>query len=135
MFDVLKIASGAPSADVSIKHPVTGDPIGVTLTLAGPEHPSRKSIEFARQRRARVAIQRTGKFELNDPADDAQEQIDRLAACTLAWDGVTEAGVPVECTKAAAAALYATEGLEWLRDQAAAALDEQTRFIKACASV
>jgi hypothetical protein len=41
-----------PTATIDILHPVTQAPLGAQVTLAGPEHPDRKRIQFARQRRA-----------------------------------------------------------------------------------
>lgn len=132
MFDITTITD-APTATIELKHPITGAPLGATITVAGPEHPTRKGIDFAKQRKLRAAIQKTGKLEISDPADDELDAVDKLAACTLGWDGMAEAGQPVEFSKAAAAKLYATEGLGWLRAQVWAAMDERERFITACA--
>ena len=124
----------ASSAVVDLKHPVTGAPLGASITLAGPEHPSRKALEFAKQRKLRAAIQKTGRMELLDPQEDELDAVERLVACTLGWDGIADdAGQPIEFSPAAASKLYATEGLTWLRDQIYTALGERERFIKACA--
>lgn len=132
MFDIAKIHD-VTSAPVEIKNPSTGESIGVTITVAGPEHPQRKAIEFAKQRKLRAQLQKTGKIELGDPADDELDTIETLAICTLAWSGVTEGGVDVPCTKEAALKLYSTDGLAWLRAQVLAAMGERERFIQTSA--
>jgi hypothetical protein len=132
MFDIKSITDTS-SADVALKHPVTGALLGATITVAGPEHPTRKASEFAKQRKLRQSFQKTGKLELTDPADDELDAVDKLTSCTLGWSGITDAGVAVEYSSQAAARLYATEGLGWLREQLLAAMGERERFIKACA--
>lgn len=130
MFEITSIKD-ALSAPIEIKHPVTGAALGPTFTLAGPEHPTRKAIDFAKQRKLRAAIQKSGKLELTDPADDELDAIEKLAACTLAWTGLSDGGVAVEYSPAAALKFYSTDGMGWLRAQLLAAMDERERFISA----
>ena len=133
MFDISSIKD-ALSAPNDIKHPITGAQIGATVTLAGPEHPTRKAIDFAKQRKLRSAIQKSGKLELTDPADDELDAIEKLASCTLGWSGLTDGGSTVDFTAAAALQLYSTDGMGWLRAQLLTAMDERERFISACAT-
>lgn len=132
MFDISAIKD-ALSAPIDIKHPVTGVPLGATVTLAGPEHPTRKAIDFAKQRKLRASIQKTGKLELSDPADDELDAIEKLASCTLGWSGITDGDAAIEFTPTAALKLYGTDGMGWLRAQLLAAMEERERFISACA--
>ena len=121
----------ALSARVDIKDVSTGMKVA-WVELAGPEHPKRKAILFAKQRRVRNVLQRTGKIELADPADDEQEQLDLLVASTLSWseDWVDESGKPLPCTAEHVRKEFGREGHGWLRKQLASALDESERFIK-----
>ena len=121
------------TAEVVIKDPTTGAPTDLVVTLAGPEHAKRRQLEFARARKIRRQVQRTGKIELADPEDDEQDQIEMLVACTLGWEGLTDKGVTVPFTPAAAQSLYSREGLGWLRSQLLTALGERERFIKSSA--
>lgn len=132
MFNLQDITDAA-SAVVELKHPVTGELLGASITLAGPEHPQRKAVEFARQRKLRAAVQKSGRLEMVDPEEDEQIALDRLVACTLGWSGIADASVVIEYSPAAAARLYGGEGVGWLRAQVYAALDERERFITACA--
>jgi hypothetical protein len=133
MFDINSV-SDSQSAEVEIKHPVTGANVGATVTLAGPEHPKRKQIKFARQRAARKALNKTGKVLLSDPEDDEQDNLEDLAACTLGWTGFSEDGKPMEFTPAAALKLYQQEKSQWLVSQLMNALNERERFIASSAT-
>jgi len=130
MFDISTITD-AQSASIDLKHPVTGALLGATVSLAGPEHPTRKAIDFNKQRKLRAAIQKSGKLELTDPADDELDGIEKLASCTLGWSGITDGATVVEFSKAAALKLYSTEGMGWLRAQLLTAMEERERFITA----
>ena len=91
----------------------------------GPEHPERKRLVFARQRRLRATLAKTGKVPVSDPEEDEAEELDTLVACTLGWAGASEA-----FSRDAVRRLYAKK--RWLRDQVAAALQERELFIRAC---
>jgi hypothetical protein len=116
------------SADVRIKDPTTGAPTPMVVTLAGPEHADRKRLAFARQRRMRAALSKTGKVPVSDPEDDEADELDTLVACTLGWSGAS-----VAYSRDEARRLYADPKRRWLRDQVAAALQERELFTQACA--
>lgn len=113
---------------LSIKTP-TGAPTAMQVTLAGPEHPDRKRRIFARQRRLRSTLVKTGKLPIADPEDDEADELDELVASTLGWTGAAVAYSPD-----AARALYADPKRRWLRDQVKAALDDRELFTRACAA-
>lgn len=117
------------SADVRIKNPATGAPTPMVVTLAGPEHPDRKRLTFARQRRMRAALAKTGKLQVGDPEDDEADELELLTACTLGWTGA-----PMPYTAAAARTLYADPKRRWLRDQVQAALNERELFTRSSAA-
>ena len=116
-----------PSATTRIKDQ-GGAPTSMVITLAGPEHPERKRRLFARQRRLRAALAKTGKMPMSDPEDDEADELDDLVASTLGWVG---AAVPF--SPAAARALYADPKRRWLRDQVLAALQERELFTRTSA--
>ncbi len=95
------------------------------ITLAGPEHPDRKRRLFARQRRMRAQLAKTGKLPTSDPEDDDADQVDDLVACTLGWEGAVLPYSPENARK-----LYADTKRRWLRDQVQAALDERELFMR-----
>lgn len=115
------------SAEVRIKNPSTGAPTPMVVTLAGPEHADRKRLTFARQRRLRGALAKTGRVPVSDPEDDDADELDMLVACTLGWVGAS-----VDYSRGEARRLYADPKRRWLRDQVAAALQERELFTRAC---
>lgn len=122
------------SADMVVKHPLTGAPTVARFTLAGPEHPARKSAVFARMRQRRAELQRTGTLTVPDPEQDEEDETALLAACTLGWRGLAAGGQPLEFSAAAAVKLYADPKFRWLRDQVKAALDQRELFIAGSAT-
>lgn len=124
----------AQTADIELKNPETGAPLGATITLMGPEHPTRKGLEFARQRELRKGLQKTGKVQLGDPVEDEEDAINELVAITTGWTGITnDDDVAIPFSAGAARDLYNQEGLGWLRAQLFTAKNERERFIKSSA--
>ena len=68
-----------------------------------------------------------------DPQDDLQDQIETLNVCTLGWTGMTDKGVAVPYSPAAANTLFNNEKMGWLRNQLLTALAERERFIASSA--
>ncbi len=124
----------ALSAWVDLKDETTGAKIA-SVELAGPEHPKRKAILFARQRKVRNVLQRTGKLELADPQDEEQDDLEMLVQCTLAWSAefVDDDGKALACTAENVRKEFGAEGNGWLRRQLKRAADETERFIKSSA--
>lgn len=117
------------SGTVTIKDPKTGAPTRLVMTLAGPEHPTRKRLAMNKQRRMRAALSKTGRLQLDSPEDDEAEQISTLVDCTLDWTGLVRSGEPVTYSKAEARKLFEDPKRRWLRDQVQAALDDREAFI------
>lgn len=116
-------------AEVRVKNPTTGAPTSMVVTLAGPEHSERKRLSFAKQRRMRASLAKTGKIPVNDPEEDEAEELDMLVASTLGWRGAS-----VDFSRDAARKLYGDPKRRWLRDQLLAALNERELFTRACAT-
>ncbi len=129
MFDLSSITEQT-SAEIEILHPVTRAPTGARITLAGPEHPDRKRLQFERQRRLRASFAKKGRFDVVDPEQEEADDLEWLAACTLGWRGFADAGKPIEFSAAAVKALYARPEMTWLRRQVQAALADLENFIK-----
>lgn len=117
------------SAVLTLKHPVTGAATPARITVAGPEHPARKAAIFARMRVRRQEMERTGKLSVTDPAEDEQDEVALLAACTLGWSGLRVGGAVLAYSAEASAALYADPKRAWVRDQVKTALDQRELFI------
>jgi hypothetical protein len=118
------------AADYELLHPVTNQPTGAFLTLAGPEHPERKRIAMDLQRRLRASAARS-KQAVPDPEEDARESVKLLAKVTLGWRGIRKNGQEVPCSEAAAVELYSDPKRQWVVKQLLVAMNDQDLFIKA----
>ena len=126
----LKSIRQVASAKIQVKDPATGDPTGVIIVMAGPEHPDRKRITFAQSRKFLRSYAKTGRAEMPEPEDAESQKKENLAAFTLGWTGlIDDAGAPVVFSKAAALELYNNPEMGWLVDQLDSALGEQELFI------
>ena len=126
----LKSIRQVASAKIQVKDPATGDPTGVILEMAGPEHPDRKRITFAQSRKFLRSYAKTGRAEMPEPEDAESQKKENLAAFTLGWTGlIDDAGAPVVFSKAAALELYNNPEMGWLVDQLDSALGEKELFI------
>lgn len=99
-----------------------------TITLASAENPVRKKLEHAKQRKYRADVQKLGKVQFSDPAEEIDEQTDYLVASTLGWN-LKQAGKPLEFSPAAARALYTDPKRDWVRKQVVEALNQNQLFI------
>ena len=133
-FQLTQIAD-TPSAEVELKDPETGAPMGVFFLLAGPEHELRREQDFARQRKLRAHFSKTGRMQLADPAEEEQDNIAALVSATLGWRNVKDvSGAEVPWSSAAATALFNAPEVGWMRAQLLAAMNERERFIKRSAT-
>lgn len=129
----LRSIEQATSAEVAIKQP-DGTPTGVVIEIAGPEHPERKRIKWALERKALSRYQKTGKVEMPDPEEAEASKHENLATYTLGWKGYSVDGVDVPFSKSAALDLYRDPKMAWLVDQIEAALGDKELFIKRSAT-
>lgn len=118
------------SGNYVVKHPETGRPTALVITLAGPEHPLRKKKQYARIRKLRAETAKAGKLQLDDPADEDEIANRDIADCILGWTGLVINGQEVPWSFEEAFKLMRDTKRRWLRDQLKAALDERELFIK-----
>lgn len=121
-----------PTGVLTLTDPRTEAPTSSTITLASPEHESRKRIDLARTRRLRAEYAQKGKLSSTDPVDDVAEETDYLVAATLGWN-LTQRGEPLPFSPEAARKLYTDPKKGWLRAQVVAGLNKNQLFIKASA--
>jgi hypothetical protein len=115
-------------ASVVIKNAATGAPTAMVVKLAGPEQPERKRRLFARQRRLRAAMVKTGKLPTSDPEDDEIQAVDELVACTLGWENpYSWCG---QFSPEAARKIYSNPERSWFRQQVQEAIDDLALFTR-----
>lgn len=91
----------------------------VTITVTGTQSRRYRSVEASIRRRKLKSRSLTGEALHAD-------NIDRAAACTIAWEGILDHGQPVECNRQNAARLY--KAAPWVLDQIAEAMNDHSRF-------
>lgn len=129
-FDLASVTVEA-SATVDILHPVTGEPTGITVTVAGKDSAHfRKAVrELQAERTSEAASQGPGKrAQKPSDADADSNGAQLLSRLTLSWGGVTEKGVPLAFSHEAAQRVY--EQHRWLREQVDAAVFNRALFFK-----
>lgn len=126
MLDIQSIKT-ADSAEITLLHPATGEPLGASITIAGPEHPSRKRIIFALQRKIRAQAGKSSRRPGYDPEAEAEESIEHLAAMTLGWKGIADGGKEIIFSVDAAIKLYTD--VAWIAEQVNTALIDRENFI------
>jgi len=129
-FNILS-TEDVPSAEVTIKDPVTNAPTAFIIEVAGPEHPLRKQAGYTQSRRMRQELLKTGKPVLDDPEQEDQDQPSNIAGFTLSWR-VEGASVQPPFSRDLAEQLYREK--HWLMHQVKTAMDERERFIKRSAA-
>lgn len=129
MFDIDDIAEHQVGT-LKLKHPLTGALTGAEIDLAGPAHPQRKNLEFARARALRAKMAKSGRLE-TDPEDDEDYLLDRLAGITVGWRGIGKNGQAIAFSVAAARSLYEAS---WIRKQVEEYLRDDSNFLASAAT-
>lgn len=110
--------------DVSIVHPKTGEPLDITIRVAGPDS--------ARQRRIRAELnnERLAKNKKRMTASELEEDALRVTvAAIIGWSGVLENGQQIEFSKSAATDLLTR--YPFIHDQIIWAVSDRASFIEA----
>lgn len=120
-FDGLQAAQeeGVP---VDILHPATGESMGVTIVVAGPDSTHAKKAE-------RLMINRrlrSRKTSVMDAGELQEEGLKKLAAMTLSWTGIVDSGKAVECTPENALKVFARA--PFIAEQVAEAAGDRAAF-------
>lgn len=109
-------------AELELLHPVTGEPLGARITLAG--------VDSRLWRRAVAAVaDRRGKRGQRPTAESARaDGIEILARCTLGWSGMTLDGKELPCTEENARLVYGR--FPWLREQVDAFCSDRASYLR-----
>lgn len=135
--DIADIARYDDAVTVDIKHPLTGEDVGISFSLVSFESErvskAMRAIEVARMR---DALQ-SGDIEVS--SEDAAEYIERaerekLIAAIVGWDfngnSFGDLGVNPDCTEENKRKVINHPGSKWIRDQLIAKGDSVRDFIK-----
>jgi hypothetical protein len=110
-------------ADLTLEHPVTGEPLDIIITLAGTDSSSyrMKQKEIQNKRMTKMARGKKADFTTTD-----DEACDLLAGCTLGWVGIEDGGEELSFSTSNAKDLY-TNHL-WIREQVDAFIGDRANF-------
>lgn len=108
-------------AELELRHPVTGAPLGIFLTLAGVDS------RVHRQALAYLAEQRMQRRAVT-PDDVRGEDVEIAARCTLAWRRVYLDGKGLPHSLENARALYAR--FPWVREQAVVFISDRGNYLR-----
>ena len=110
--------------EVQILHPVTGEGLGITITIAGPAHPAKVAYE-----RTALDTRYKSKKVVDVPYLMAEAE-GELVARTLAWTNVELNGETLDCTPDNVAKVYGNPGFFWLKNQVASVSGDMQGFFQ-----
>lgn len=111
--------------EIQVEH--KGRKLPIFVTIAGPEHPSRKAVAFEATRRMREIVFSGGKAETDAETEEAFE-LAALAGSVISWRGVKVDGVPVECNRANVSRVLGEPRFAWFREFIKAEFDRKEAF-------
>jgi hypothetical protein len=121
--DELKAAQDE-GLDVEIFHPVSGEPLGFTITIAGPDSAKQ---EEARRKQTDARIQRRGVAPMT--AEEIKvDALKFLCGTIIRWSPFQLDGKPLELTDANALALF--QRFPWIAEQVDAKAASRAGFTK-----
>ncbi len=109
--------------DVSISHPKTGEPLGITIRVAGPDS------KRVKQARAIIVNERTDMRIRKPSAERMDDESNRItAASIISWSGVVVSGKTWEYSSQNAHRLM----VQWpfIREQIDSFVGDRANFIK-----
>lgn len=110
-------------AVLKLCHPVTGDELGITITLVGADSPTYRKTE------ARLLEKyRKQQAKKRGPEDYRRDAAETAAACTVDWQNVQVDGEDVPCTKENAKALYLR--FPWMYEQVQAFIGDRQSYLQ-----
>lgn len=120
-------AKAEEGAELEVLDPVTGETVGVFITLAGADSSvHRKATAMIAKRRMNGA--KGFRSKSFDPEKFEAESIEVLAACTLGWKGVVVDGAALPCGRDNAIKLYTR--FPWLREQVDQFVSDRTEYLQ-----
>lgn len=117
------ISSQDSGTEVEITHPRTGEPIGITMLIAGPDSKRQKAAT------ALIVAERAELRLRKITAARLEEESNRIAAASIiSWSGVTEGGKELEYSPSVALGLLAR--YPFIREQIEVIRNDRANFLK-----
>ena len=120
-------AKAEEGAELEVLDPVTGEAVGVYITLAGADSAvHRKAAVNASKRR--LNSQKGFRNKGFDLEKMQEESIEIFAACTLSWRGVQVDGALLPCSRDNAIKMYTR--FPWLREQVEQFIGDRSAYLQ-----
>ncbi|RYZ33279.1 MAG: hypothetical protein EOO72_14410, partial [Myxococcaceae bacterium] len=115
MFDIASLTRH-DTLRVDILHPITGQPTGMQVEVAGMDSQRYREATRSIIDKATASTVRASRRARQEASRDMEaDALELLVACTVSWTGVMERGAEVPLTPENARRLYAAH--PWLRRQ------------------
>lgn len=125
-------AKSEAGIEFELKHPATGDPLGMFVTVLGADSERFRARAEDFQRRNLKQARRGKADEIG--AELQKERIALCAAMTADWRGLELGGAEVAFSEAKAAEIYGDEGWTWILDQVDRAINDRANFLPGSAT-
>lgn len=113
------------SSTLSILHPVTGEPVGLEITLASPDSAHYRKVEQQVKDRNLRLVRKSRSGTLSAAALEAGAT-DILVGAVLSWEGAKWGGTELECNEQNVRQVY--ESLPFIREQVDEYLGDRANF-------
>lgn len=120
-------AKAEVGAELEVLDPVTNEPVGAYITLAGADSTIHRKAT-ANVSKRRFNSQKGFRSKGFDVEKMEAESIEILAVCTLSWKGVTVDGVPLPCSRDNAIKMYTR--FPWLREQVEQFIGDRSAYLQ-----
>ena len=134
--DLSPKATAEAGAAITIRHPKTNLPLGITITVCGTDSETYKKIQRKQLNRRLELSQRSRNKQLAMTAEEIEaESMDVIVACTRSWatgerpeiEFNTDEWLP--CTPENVRRVY--EALPWMKEQVDQEIGDRANFLPA----
>ena len=112
--------------DLILKHPGTGEPLDIAITLLGKDSKKYRVADYAAKNKS-MKTMRTGQADAGLSIEMEDAIIDVLAAVTIGWKNLQENGVDLEFSEGTARKIYTD--YRWIADQVVAHVENRNNFL------
>lgn len=131
MLDLNQMAEAATNADegswLELIDPVTNQTNGVRILLSGMDGKGWRDAKRKIDNRRLQAVARQGRRYKTTAEEAETDALELLSSCVLNWEGITEKGNDLPCTKANARRLL--ELAPWVREQVDDFVGDRSHFL------
>lgn len=130
MIDISAVLTADEPFELQLVHPVTREPIDVTISIVGMDSAVYRKVAHA-QRARRIKNIKPGSRNLPVSMDELEaDAIEILAECTTGWKNLAFNGSELPFSKENAVMVYSSPKTGWVREQVDEAISDRANFSK-----